>query len=798
MGFEEFATRRKAMRLKRIWIIYGLLGIAALALLIGFFVSRRPPANPTATLKPQAVFISSPESGSQFPLGSLIVIDVTTSESEQVQAIELWVDGQLLGLQERPDLQTRLLQTSFVWQPSNPGVHALSARTIGANGPLSYSNMTKIEVYAPAESPPGMDTVDYDRPAVVPAAEESPPAAPSTPPSQVPEANPWSGKTSGEAQSPGVSKPFAPELALQAEGCGAKLLIHDLAQDEDGFRVYRQASNSDSWKLVAQLSSNTAGGWTSYHDSAYPGGFMYFVASFNSAGETPGNQALVNIDPSACPSPVQAAPAFEFDFQELLGASGAERAYCYRSFDGMHWERFPSSGSIPLDRAEIGQGETSPISLAGLKPGAAQRMGLQLDCWGWFGGRLKHLGEFAGQFDLSDLETLPGQIKNSPFGAGLKYLPQAEAPALSPLGGTFDIQLQGGLLHYLLPVYEPSMPYLYAFYNHDPDTCLQHLPPDFQNLVGQLLFCSPYPGFESDPEAVNPQPYLVWDDQNSCPSSGSTACVTYQNWLAKVEQEDGDVWFIVVDESSAGRFTWPIHGAEMQNWTIKPLDCTGQRSLHISMYYADGDEFLFGPESNKVTLDCPHPLPWVIPLAVSFDSIRFYNLDDGDNGAVVQDVEVFGYLLAASSQGNRYVNFAKWDQQADNCPDEAFSGSLSTGGTLFSGCTITFDDTGPYDLSEAQLCQSTSKYNCSLAGWGYDNNVVQLGVDDGDGIMLQLLIIDWDDASANDLQCMGWLYLPARGRLEWAQVQNQSFTIDSINWGSGSCKVEGTINAVLP
>ena len=122
----------------------------------------------------------------------------------------------------------------------------------------------------------------------------------------------------------------------------------------------------------------------------------------------------------------------------------------------------------------------------------------------------------------------------------------------------------------------------------------------------------------------------------------------------------------------------------------------------------------------------------------------------------------------------------------------------NTVGSMFAGCPDVFDDVGAYDLSQVEMCQGSSKYNCNIASWGFDQNTIRINVDDGDGLMLQVLIVDWDDSSDNDLQCLAFLSLPPLDRFDWAKIKDQSFTINSPNWGSGSCQIKGSISAVVP
>jgi hypothetical protein len=785
------------MKLRKWLWVSGLVAGIALAAVILYTRVIKPAPTGGASQPPPEVAITEPVQGAQFSLGSPVPVEVRVYGEYEVQSIELWVDGQLLGQQGAGASGAKPLPVSFLWLPSNPGLHSLAARALGPDSPLAYSDVTLVEVYAASPGEEGDDPADHALPAVLPAAEGLPSFEP--PPSEqaLALAQPWQGAP-GQASAPAGSNPAAPNLIARAEGCGAELLIDDLALDEAGFRIYRQASNTQAWMQVAQLASLENTGWFAYTDNAYPGGMIYYVASFNAAGESPGNMVQVNIDEQDCPPLAADGPVLELDPYQLLANSGADRAYCYRTLDEVHWERTPGNGFFVLNDPPVAPQDALHLSLAGLNQAGRQAdLDLQLDCWGWKGNVLKHLGNFRHTFDLTSISTLPQQIGASIFKPGMTLLHDAGSPALRPLSGSSgNINLDPGLLH-LLPQLDGSMPYFYLSSTDDPQQCKQHLPPEFQNLVGQLLFCSPYPGFNVGPGGDNPQLHLIWDVQGTCPNGSGPACTTYESWLSKAEQEGGDVWFTVYDWSSAGYHTWTVDGANMRNWTIKPLECSGTRDFQIKMFYSDADEVLVGFPSNLYSIDCPHPTPWIIPLEISFDTIRFYNLDDGDNGSVVQDVEVFGYLSAHTSQGNRYLNLAEWNEQADHCPDESVQPSVM-GTMIVDGCTKVFEDLQAESLSEYALCQSTSKYNCSINGWNFDNNTVRLGVDDGDGMMLQVLIVDWDDASANDLQCLAFLLLPPLDRLAWAKVQNQSFTIDSPDWGSGSCRIQGTLRAVLP
>jgi hypothetical protein len=349
-------------------------------------------------------------------------------------------------------------------------------------------------------------------------------------------------------------------------------------------------------------------------------------------------------------------------------------------------------------------------------------------------------------------------------------------------------------------IHDPTLPLINASITYDPDVCMSHLMPDAQNLLGQILFCFPYPGFDSGDEGGNPQPYLVWDMGWTCGAgSGNPPCVPYPSWESLADDVGGNVWFTVTDYSNGGNFSHIVDAPYMQNLTIPPVACSGTRIFHLSMYYSDNSNIYFSLPSNLVSINCPQPLPFEIPLDVTFERITFWSLDDGDDDP--EDVEVYGYMHAAVPYGDSvYLNMAEWDEQGDECPDESVQwfGSLDSMGTLITGgCTKIFGD-GTHSLSQVALCHGSSKSNCNHLGWGFDQNTIRIYVADWDSIGIAMNIWDWDDASGNDLQCLGNISIPARDRFDWALVQDLPFHLESGDNGNGGCAIDGVINAAVP
>jgi len=782
------------MQMSRRLFLWGSLGVVIIAAAATLYL-RQPPSVDGAVPLP-TVAITSPLYGSEFMLGSPVVVDVEANAGVPITGLELWIDGQLLGYQELSGEGPNLGTASFLWSPSTIAVHALAARALGVEGPLATSDTVHVAVTEMMVEEGMMDTVDHAGPAVLPAANKAYPISGPGPEASISPAQPMKNGGANLPGSQASGKPAAPEILAEAQACSTKLTIHDLSSDEEGFEVFRQGSNAQAWGKVATLDNKPGTGWLEYVDDASPGGFTYYVASYNEAGNSPSNIVLINIDPADCAQKNDDTSALEVDLTQLLGENPADRYYCYQSFDSMHWSRLPADGFFMPDG--VGNDGQDVISLANYVP-SAEDMTLQLllECWGWQGGALQKLGDFTHSFDLSDLSTLPSQITNAALDGVIKKL-DGVSGGFYPLSGDLGDISVGVWKGF--PMVDPTMPFINAKITYNPDDCKTHLMPDAQNLFGQVLFCTPFPGFDSGDGGTNPQPYLVWDFQASCPAGfGFPPCNDLGYWMDLAQANDGEVFFIVWDWSTAGTELHTVTPADLSNLTIKPKDCSGPRSFMVSMRYRDADETLLGQTSNVVSIDCPKALPWEIPLDISYDTITFSDLDDGESDP--DDVEVYGYVKAWVPGGQtRFMNLAEWDEQDGHCPDESveWPGSLNSQGLLITdGCTKIFDD-GTHNLSSYAVCQGTTKENCSISGWNFENNVTRINAVDGSGMWLYLTVYDWDDASANDLQCWSIIELKPRTRFEWAQIQDYNFGFIGFDQGNGNCTVSGHINAVLP
>jgi hypothetical protein len=340
------------------------------------------------------------------------------------------------------------------------------------------------------------------------------------------------------------------------------------------------------------------------------------------------------------------------------------------------------------------------------------------------------------------------------------------------------------------------MPKLYPLVTHNPEVCKSHLPPPFQNLLGQGMFCWPYPGFDIGNQGANPQPYFVWNPTKHCLKGfGEPPCKHYPYWISFAADLGHEVGFNIYDQNNKGFYIHQVTAPELFSFVIPPVPCSGMRDFWVQMWYYDGTSLLptYGPPSPKFSIACPYKLGPSMALDIRFDMLRLYNVDDGEGG--LQDVEVYGYLRASSGTMTRYLNLATWNQQASSCPDDTISLSLGTGGAL--GCPKTFTS-GHYNLDDTTLCESKSYNNCSQSGWETNNNTIRLIIEESDSLTLKVKIVDWDDNSDNDLVCQGTFQIPSQSIFEWHKVIKQPFTIIGSLTDSGECRIEGVMNAVSP
>ena len=831
------------------WFINIILGTTFIGALIWggmqFFNYRNSTGDAPPSSSPAIVSIDTPRNGDQFEIGEAIIVEASAVGPHDFLSIELWLDGELAGVQAAPAGGLHPFNTQFSWMPVAPGLHSLIAAAVDDNGEKTMSSQ---EVVMVAENESGivMDSTG-DVPEVLPAPAEgtTPPAGPAG--GAVWPAGNWGGTLGDWATSlTEDEKPAAPELVAAAKQCSAILQIHDLSNNEEGFVVYRQTINSRAWTKVATLSSQSDVEWISFQDEGIYGAVTYYVTAFNVNGEAASNLTLVNIDPQGCDGGESEISATQVDLTLQVPDTGAEKVYCYKSTDGVHWTRWPHFGFLTPD--EDGY---LPANILQVQRQSDIKQGLWMDCWGWQGDILMPLGNFSVEELLPDLtgkQTIVGEGLAAQV--VLKPLKLLGLDDLFPIGGepmpdyqmaSIDISTQK------LTVVHPEIPQVKLSVTTDWDECAKWLPLDAQNILGALFYCFPYPEYDMDKGATIPQHYLVWSftPKPYCLGGQTEECKTYQYFLNEATANGGQVGFEVIGTSTGAQYSWMVTEPYLWTFVIPPVTCAGDMQYNVRMWYQPGNkevsvmaapdgemseigdkpfeplpppnEVLYGPYSNTVSVPC-NPLNLGITgkiqnvqyLDVTFESVEFFDIDDDDFSASGEDVELYGYFsVYAPSMGTflnldicevmncgedgqiqvdreRFLNVANWEETSDDdCP----------------GCLQTVK-ANYYNLQNWRMCQSIGKSRCRYDGqttsFVSNNNVMRVFVTEGDALTFSVHLIDHDEGSDNDMVCPASEMTPSRSLEQWANVQGESYQLHSWDNGSGRCYVNIKINSVNP
>ncbi len=785
-------------------LAWGLLGLAiqsALAvIIIGIVIQHiryRTAGFPTnKNITPTFVTITAQDEGTQ---GDPIYVETSAFGKLPFLSMELWINGILEGVHAAPSGGLTSFNPDFVWIPNQPGAYSLVARGLDAEN-QSATSLPITVLIKPAESEE--DTDEFaDSAAVFPAASTAAavPQLPGTNDTTSPAAS-WQGSaiewvTNLTANEP----PNAPALILKEEGCVAKILIHDLSDNEEGFAIYRQTPNAPTWTQIALLSSQSQDDWLTFSDSGTPGGLTYYVTAFNSQGEAASNLALVNIDPAGCPSVEGELPLLTVELTTLVPSFPVDQVYCYKSLDGLNWSRWPLFGFFTMGEKglEIQEtGENLLLSDFNDQP-VIQELDLMMECWGWSGAQLQFLGEFSEHLDLSGPKELHIPTDGFSVDILLKFADYFDQPVFYPMGGGgddlfFDLSFLKNIWKFFKPIH-PQISHVHTVITMDQGYCMYFLPGEpWMTEEDRLAYCAPYPGFDIGPSGGNPQRYLVFYSEKKCQAGGD--CLTYQDLADMVTLEGGKVGFYVTSKSSAGFKTWVVDTPGATVFTLPPVACEGKQYISVRMWYSQGDKTYWGPISGPIKVSCFKPLGDKVQVEVTFETLHIGHADDNDVGQ--EKLEIYGYFLAESSVDFKYVvrgnliesNWSKYcfsdfTLKGLGCPATVWNGSWPI--TKFENC---IDGT-----KGAKVCQGTVLPDM----WATNTNKFTMDVADGDAIRLRVVLIDYD-YFADDYVCSDELYTPKKDIFEWNKTYNEEWQLKQSDNGHASCKVDVVITRVIP
>jgi hypothetical protein len=384
----------------------------------------------------------------------------------------------------------------------------------------------------------------------------------------------------------------------------------------------------------------------------------------------------------------------------------------------------------------------------------------------------------------------------------------------------------------LPPAIDLTMPNIEAQVTYDPDECVNHIPPHAQNLAGELLFCWPYDGFDSGPDGVNPQPYLIWTPGDYCqaqidwfftegqdPWSDSefSGCKSYAELLYHANSSYANVGFEIIEFNSSEFRTYQVNEDDLTSMPIPPLFCTGERTFKVRMFYKSegvSPTYQASPWSNPVTVPCGYPLTST-RIDVSIETLSFSGVDDGESEP--QDIEVFGDFYISTSAGERWLVFAQ-SLFLEDCPDDDDVGfglddwldlddfcSSESGKSVCnnwnSSCYKEMSN-GSFDLSNMAMCEANTSADyqaakngaCSM-GWQLGNNTVRLFVNDNDDLFVNAFLLDYDANSLPEWACKTNFNSDTYTALQWGAMDGQEWEFGSIH-EDASCLVRIEVSGV--
>jgi hypothetical protein len=494
------------------------------------------------------------------------------------------------------------------------------------------------------------------------------------------------------------------------------------------------------------------------------------------------------------------------------------------------------------------------------EPSPRLNMNLFMECWGWEGGNLKWLGKLeSGEVNPqadSSLNIL-GQGLQVELKMETAVLPSLGAIyPIGPLANWGDLILEDPDQFDWQDITSDVLPKPRLDLEYTPGWCGAHLPPDAQNILGKLIYCFPYPAYDPDKGGTPPQPYLGWDFNcpycwpapfdYHCLAGFDEDCVSYPNLLSIAEETGGQVGFTITAVQNGKKTVWNVTEPDLRMFVVPPMSCPGDIKYSVRLWYRPGKEgvavaaspddtiskieevefsptkVLYGQESSKVKIPCANPPDpdWTFDnqaqyLDITFSSLYMFHIDDGDSDGTFtespEELEIYGYFRVKAPSMGYWEAEHCFFPEFGNCDNEQYLADMyryllvdeweSEG--AFEVRELSGNPPGPppnFELENVPLCQSTTKYSCQVEGQGtsfaLDNNTIRVYVTHLDALKLQVKLVDYDEASDDDVACVGTKLIPSKTLDEWSSLDGAHYTIHGEATSSGDCRVQVYISAV--
>lgn len=379
------------------------------------------------------VFLVQPVNGSKVAVNKPVAIYAEATALTDLQKLDLWVDNHLWETGKKQSPSGTTINAHWVWIPDQKGDFTLTVRSTDSAGAGKMSNTIHINVVAEdalplppvvevglgklkeITDPTELAAAGSGAPADIPDDGTIPPPPPfppeENPPADV-EDNPpspgiipikfslwaakFTGKIFGNPQPPAAAKIWA-----SISGCDVTLVIQDNSDNETALVVNRVGPGGTAFAQIAKLDPHAGTGTFKYLDAGVgKGKYVYMVSAVNAAGNSMSNMATVQSMENACLLPSQITLG-------IIGATitptkSVTKMYCYLSVNGGSWSRIPTE----MNSFIYGNKQSfdfSPYLGNLMNNPPAGGVQISLDCWGWDGGTLVHLGKLEKKIEPGDV-----------------------------------------------------------------------------------------------------------------------------------------------------------------------------------------------------------------------------------------------------------------------------------------------------------------------------------------------------------------------------------------------------------
>jgi len=386
---------------------------------------------------------------------------------------------------------------------------------------------------------------------------------------------------------------------------------------------------------------------------------------------------------------------------------------------------------------------------------------------------------------------------------------------------------------------DKRMPKVDARITYSVEQCKKHLPGEGANALEAILFCTPFPEYNSDGK----QAYLIWStDDTKCAygdASSQVGCKNLDYYLSRAETYGGHVGYRLSywynDGPANGVQGYPdilTTSHDRTSYVVPPLEpydpqaeqanlCGVEVRYIVELVYDAGPndpEFahvlLVNPLKGGADwrficpLKPPDPETGEVRLDVRIGTLHLASVDDGDPG---DDIEVYGFfrvwtaktdlaLPGFALQGFKQVGFrglGTWGKPPGNCPTEQF-GQLNPAGADVGYCHRRLFN-GDHAVSQFPLCDTCTSpsgmHGHSSGFWSKDNNTIRIAVRDGEAVYIETVLMDYDNASADDPQCVGVVNTERHLLETWVKADVPLTMTQPYN-GNSSCTLAFRITAV--